>query len=81
MRTTIELPDALFAKAKLVAKQRRQTLKALIAEALQKDLMGAPSKTRMDRPPISDQGVVIPSLTNAEIAALEEAELLAKIGL
>lgn len=34
MKTTIEIPDPLFRKAKATAAERGQTLKALITEAL-----------------------------------------------
>ena len=35
MKTTIEIPDALFRKAKSKAAERGQTLKELVTEALQ----------------------------------------------
>ena len=35
MKTTIELPDALFHRAKVLAAQRRTTLKQLIVEGLE----------------------------------------------
>ena len=38
MRTSIEIPDALFARAKRVALERRTTLKALVASGLEKEL-------------------------------------------
>ena len=38
MRTTIDLPDALYRRAKLVALERRTTLKALVASGLEKEL-------------------------------------------
>ncbi|MBL7956459.1 MAG: type II toxin-antitoxin system VapB family antitoxin, partial [Flavobacteriales bacterium] len=34
MKTTIELPEALFAKAKRLARARKTTLKALIEQGL-----------------------------------------------
>lgn len=36
MKTTIELPDALFLRAKTVAQLRRSTLKRLVIEGLEK---------------------------------------------
>lgn len=36
MKTTIELPDALFHRAKVLAAQRKTTLKQLVVEALEK---------------------------------------------
>ncbi len=38
MKTTIELPDALFAAAKAVAVQRRTTLKAMMEHALRREI-------------------------------------------
>ena len=38
MKTTIEIPDAVFRKAKSKAAERGQTLRALITEALQEKL-------------------------------------------
>ena len=49
MKTTIEIPDRLFRKAKARAAERGQTLKQLVAEALQEKL--APRR----RPAASDE--------------------------
>ena len=38
MRTTLEIPDSLFARAKRAALERRTTLKALVASGLEKEL-------------------------------------------
>lgn len=38
MKTTLELPDALFRSAKAQAAERGQTLKQLVTEALQEKL-------------------------------------------
>ncbi len=38
MKTTIELPDELFADAKVTAARRRTTLKAMIEHALRREL-------------------------------------------
>jgi hypothetical protein len=38
MKTTIEIPDLLFRKAKSKAAERGQTLKELVSEALQEKL-------------------------------------------
>lgn len=38
MKTTLEIPDALFRKAKVEAAARGQTLKQLVNEALQEKL-------------------------------------------
>ena len=39
MKTTIELPDELLARAKAVAAQRRTTLKSMIEHALRRELI------------------------------------------
>ena len=39
MKTTVEIPDALFRKAKARAAERGQSLKALVTEALQEKLV------------------------------------------
>jgi len=38
MKTTIEIPDVLFRRAKSTAAQRSQTLKEFVSEALQEKL-------------------------------------------
>ena len=38
MKTTIELPDALFTQAKRLALQRRTTLKAMMEHALRREI-------------------------------------------
>lgn len=38
MKTTIELPDSLFAEVKAVALQRRTTLKAMMEHALRREI-------------------------------------------
>lgn len=38
MKTTLEMPDALFRKAKAEAAMRGKTLKQLVIEALERDL-------------------------------------------
>ena len=38
MKTTIELPDALFSAAKAVAVRRRTTLKAMMEHALRREI-------------------------------------------
>jgi hypothetical protein len=40
VKTTIEIPDPLFRKAKSKAAERGQTLKELVTEALQEKLAG-----------------------------------------
>ncbi len=40
MKTTLEIPDPLFRRAKAKAAERGQTLKQLVTEALQEKLAG-----------------------------------------
>lgn len=82
MRTTIELPEPLFQRAKLAAMQRRLSLKGLITVALQRELdAGQRAPCRMTAPPISLETTPQASaLTNAELAVLMEEEDLAKAG-
>ena len=44
MKTTLEIPDALFRKAKSTAAERGQSLKQLVTEALQEKLAARPGK-------------------------------------
>jgi hypothetical protein len=48
MKTTIEIPDPLFRKAKSTAAERGQSLKEFVAEALQQKL--AAGKVRLGEP-------------------------------
>ena len=50
MKTTIEIPDLLFRKAKSKAAERGQTLKQLVTEALQEKLAVITDKTRAGEP-------------------------------
>lgn len=49
MKTTIELPDSLFAAAKAVAARRRTTLKAMMEQALRREIAYA-EKPSADAP-------------------------------
>jgi hypothetical protein len=51
MKTTIEIPDPLFRRAKSRAAERGQTLKQLVAEALEEKLGSASSQRRSEQPP------------------------------
>jgi hypothetical protein len=44
VKTTIEIPDALFRRAKSTAAERGQTLKELVTEALREKLAGGTAK-------------------------------------
>ena len=50
MKTTIEIPDSLFRKAKSRAAERRQTPKEFVTEAPQAKLAGAPEGARPPDP-------------------------------
>jgi hypothetical protein len=50
MKTTIEIPDPLFRKAKSKAAERSQTLKAFVTEALQEKLAVNTGKVRPGEP-------------------------------
>ena len=50
MKTTIEIPDPLFRKAKSQAAERGQSLKEFVAEALQQKLAAKPGSIRLAEP-------------------------------
>ena len=50
MKTTIEIPDLLFRKAKSKAAERGQTLKELVTEALREKLATNASGNRLGEP-------------------------------
>lgn len=50
MKTTLEIPDPLFRKAKSKAAERGQSLKQLVTEALQEKLATNASKARPSEP-------------------------------
>lgn len=50
MKTTIEIPDALFRKAKSKAAETGQTLKELVTQALREKLAGNSSKGPSSEP-------------------------------
>ena len=50
MKTTLEIPDSLFRKAKSKAAERGQTLKQLVTEALQEKLAVNTGKGRAGEP-------------------------------
>jgi hypothetical protein len=50
MKTTIEIPDPLFRKAKSKAAERGQTLKEFVTEALQEKFAANASKVQLGEP-------------------------------
>ncbi len=56
MKTTLELPDQLFRKAKATAAERGQTLKEFVTEALREKLMLDRGRPGYERQPEWMQG-------------------------
>ena len=50
MKTTLELPDPLFRKAKATAAERGQSLKEFVSEALQEKLAVAKGRGKASEP-------------------------------
>jgi hypothetical protein len=50
MKTTIDIPDVLFRRAKSKAAERSQTLKEFVSEALQEKLASRRGTTRSGEP-------------------------------
>ena len=50
MKTTIEIPDRVFRKAKSIAAERGQTLKAFVTDALQARLAADRDESRRGEP-------------------------------
>ena len=73
MRTTIDLPDDLFHQLKMVAANRRVTLKTLVHRAIENELArphtGSPRR-RLRFPILDSKEPRTLNLTNAEIEDL-----------
>jgi len=67
MRTTIELPDELLARAKSRAALERKSLKEFFIAAVEDKLSPPVKKVRRDPPVISTGGHPVPDLTSAQI--------------
>lgn len=82
MRTTIELPDSLFRRAKRAAVERGTTLKDLVTQAVEHELDGVGGRDARVRLPLPS--VRLPAdapilrLTPRQLAALDAAEELAR---
>jgi len=50
MKTTVEIPDSLFRKAKARAAERGQTLKEFLSEAVREKLMARTGNARTQEP-------------------------------
>jgi hypothetical protein len=84
MRTTLDLPDSLLKRAKIAAVERGTTLRELVGEALEKELVEAakPRRSRRVRFPLfgsREPGAL--RLTNADIAKTEAEEDARRHGL
>lgn len=51
MKTTLEIPDPVFRRAKAKAAERGQALRVFVTEALQEKLSGRPSKADLEQAP------------------------------
>ena len=56
MKTTLDIPEALFRRAKSTAAQRGQTLKGLVTEALRAALGSGPASSSAEPPWMSGFG-------------------------
>ena len=84
MKTTVEIPDALFRQAKATAASRGQTLKALLTDALQSHLARSAGAPATSEPPamvsfgalrdLHDETVRIQALIDEEFGKIEEED-------
>jgi hypothetical protein len=51
VKTTLEIPDSVFRRAKAKAAERGQALRAFVTEALQEKLSGRPAASSRDHAP------------------------------
>jgi len=51
MKTTLEIPDPVFRRAKAKAAERGQALRAFVTEALQEKLAGHPTQLSREQAP------------------------------
>jgi hypothetical protein len=70
MRTTIELPDKLLARAKSRAALEGISLKDFFIVALEQKLAPPPKKARKPPPLISTGGPPVPDLTREQVDAV-----------
>lgn len=77
MRTTIDLPDALFRKAKVVSSLRGTTLKEFITQAIEHELAGSPMRIetrRVEFPLVHSKRPGSVQVTPDRVASLLERE-------
>ncbi len=73
MRTSIDLPDGLFRQLKILAANRRVTLKTLVQRAIENEVVRARAQTprrRLHFPLLDSKEPGTLDLTNAEIEDL-----------
>jgi len=78
MRTTIDIPDALFREVKSRTGREGITLKQFITDAVRQKLSGCGGKGKALAFPVIPKGRLkpIPSLTGADIERMEIDDLL-----
>jgi hypothetical protein len=83
VRTTVDLPDELIKRAKIVAVERGVTLRELIGSALVRDLAAgpAPAGKKVRLPLFSSARPGSLDLSTADISRAETAEDLRRLGL
>jgi hypothetical protein len=85
MKTTLEIPDDLYRKAKVQAAQENRKMKDLVAEGLRLVLgLSSPSHPqkprRMLKAPVTiRRGNVVPALSNDEMALLLEGPAASRL--
>lgn len=73
MKTTVELPDELFAEAKAVALRRRVSLKSLFTRALEREIRGPAAEIRQDRFRIDANGWPVLRVAEDDSTVLPDA--------
>ena len=86
MRTTLDLPDPVFRDLKMKAAREGVTLKVLLTAMVEKELYAKPEPAAKPvrsplPPPRESNGIVIPSLTNAEIDEIFLREDMERAGI
>ena len=86
MRTTLDLPDPVFRDLKMKAAREGVTLKVLLTAMVERELYSKPEPAAKPvrsplPPPRESGGVVIPSLTNAEIDEIFLREDMERAGI
>lgn len=79
MRTTIEIPTALFRDIKAATAARGTTLKEFMTEAARQALSARDEPSRMERPPVPRRAGKVRARSNREIAVLFAEEDLRKV--